>query len=221
MKEITKKKIKSDDLNEVGEILEELGLEIPEMDMVLPDPSLVVFYKNLANREIWLDSEINADTIEISKLILHFNKLDAGIPVEDRKPIKIYLHSYGGDADACFNLIDTIEMSETPVYTYNMGVAMSAAFLILIAGHKRFCTKSSTALVHSGSGGVQGTFEQSEAQMKNYKHMVDAMREYVLKKTKIDQKKFNKNKSIEWYIYSDEQVSLGIVDKIITSTKEL
>ena len=51
--------------------------------------------------------------------------------------------------------------------------------------------------------------------------MVDAMREYVLKKTKIDQKKFNKNKSIEWYIYSDEQVSLGIVDKIITSTKEL
>ena len=98
---------------------------------------------------------------------------------------------------------------------------MSAAFVILLAGHKRFAMPRSTALIHSGSGSTQGTFEQTEAQMKDYKHSVELMRDYVVSRTKIDQKKLNKNKSIEWYMYADEQVSNGIVDKIITSTDEI
>jgi ATP-dependent Clp protease protease subunit len=210
-------------LDDLDDLLEAAGLLLDDeiIKDSLPDPTMLMYYRNLANREIWLDTSVNAETLELGKLILHFNKLDAGKPVEERKPIKIYIYSYGGDAAACFNIIDTIEMSKTPVYTYNMGVAMSAAFLILIAGHKRFCTKNSTALVHSGSGSTQGTYEQTEAQMKDYKHTIDVMRDFVLRRTKIDQKKLNKNKSAEWYMYAKEQVENGVVEKIIESSDEL
>ena len=109
---------------DLEELLQQLGLGDMEAGGGLPDPSLLMFYKNLANREIWLDDSIDVDTLEISKIILHFNKQDEGIPVEDRKPIKIFIYSYGGEVSACFNVIDTIGMSKTPVYTYNMGVAI-------------------------------------------------------------------------------------------------
>jgi ATP-dependent Clp protease protease subunit len=112
-------------------------------------------------------------------------------------------------------------MSKTPVYTYNMGVAMSAAFLILISGHKRFATKNSTALVHSGSGGTQGTYEQTKAQMADYEHCVKVMREHVLAKTRISSQKFSKKNNIEWYMYADEQIENGVVDKILESVDEL
>lgn len=206
---------------DLEELLQQIGLGVPEEGLGLPDPSMLMFYKELADREIWLDASIDIDTLEISKLILHFNKMDAGIPVEERKPIKIFIYSYGGEVSACFNVIDTISMSKTPVYTYNMGVSMSAAFLILIAGHKRFATKNATCLIHSGSGGTQGTYEQTEAQMKDYKHAVATMREFILARTKIDQKLLAKYKSTEWYLYKEDMLNYGIVDKIIESVDEL
>ena len=208
---------------EIEELIDEIGLSLDDelSKSCLPDPYLLMYYKNLSRREIWIDDSIDTKTLEINRLIYHFNKMDEGIPVEERKPIKIFIHSYGGEVAACFSVVDAIELSKTPVYTYNIGVAMSAAFLILIAGHKRFATTRSTALIHSGSVATQGTFEQTEAQMKDYKHSVELMRDYVVSRTKIDQKKLNKNKSIEWYMYADEQVSNGIVDKIITSTDEI
>ena len=93
-KNILKKK-----LDNLDDLLRAAGLSLDDdSEKGLPDPELLMFYKNLANREIWLESEISIDTLELNKLILNFNKMDAGIPVEERKPIKIYIYSYGGDA---------------------------------------------------------------------------------------------------------------------------
>lgn len=210
---------------DIDELLDSLGMQMGEgvANAQLPDPELMAYYDQLENREIWLDSSINVSTLTISKLIMHFNKVDDrnGTPVAERKPIKIFIYSYGGEVAACFNLVDTIQLSKTPVYTYNMGVAMSAAFVILIAGHKRFALPRSTALVHSGSGTTQGTFEQTEAQMRDYKHSVEVMRKYVLSRTTIDQKTFNKNKNGEWYLYIEDQLKYGIVDEEIQTLENL
>ena len=218
---MVKKKLDID----IDELLDSLGMEMDEdvANAKLPAPDLLAYYDQLKNREIWLDSSINIGTLTISKLIMHFNKVDDrnGTPVEERKPIKIFIYSYGGEVAACFNLVDTIQLSKTPVYTYNMGVAMSAAFVILLAGHKRFALPRSTALVHSGSGTTQGTFEQTEAQMKDYKHSVEVMRNYVLSRTTIDQKTFNKNKNTEWYLYIEDQLKYGIVNEEIKTLENL
>lgn len=210
---------------DIDELLDSLGMQMDEgtANVQLPDPNLMAYYDQLKNREIWLDSAISVSTLTISKLIMHFNKVDDrnGTPVEERKPIKIFIYSYGGEIAACFNLVDTIQLSKTPVYTYNMGAAMSAAFIILLAGHKRFALPRSTALVHSGSGTTQGTFEQTEAQMKDYKHSIEVMRNYVLSRTTIDQKTFNKYKNSEWYLYIEDQLKYEIVNEEIKTLENL
>ena len=190
-------------------------------NLKLPSPELLTYYRDLEDRVIWIDYGVDETILEVSKLIMYFNKLDKDVPVEQRKPIKLLLYSYGGDGQACFSLLDIIALSKTPVYTYNMGVAMSAGLLILLAGHKRYCLKNSTALAHSGSGGTQGSYESTEAQMKDYKHFVQTMREYIIERTNIDQKLMNKKKSQEWYIYAPEQVELGIVNQIVDSLDDI
>ena len=80
---------------------------------------------------------------------------------------------------------------------------------------------NSQCLIHTGSGSVSGTFDQTTEQMKNYKQLVDKMKDFILSHTKIDQKLFNKNKSKDWFINTEEQLSLGIVDKIVDDLDEI
>ena len=190
-------------------------------NLQLPSPELLTYYRNLEDRVIWIDYGVDESILEVSKLIMYFNKEDRNVPVEQRNPIKLLLYSYGGDGQACFSLLDVIALSKTPVYTINMGVAMSAGLLILLAGHKRFCLKNSTALAHSGSGGASGTFEQTEAQMKDYKRFIDTMSNYNIERTNIDVKTLNKYKSKEWYLYAEEQTKYRVVDKIIDDIDEI
>jgi ATP-dependent Clp protease protease subunit len=204
-------------MDELMKILVPENLE----NLQLPSPELLTYYRNLEDRVIWIDYGVDETILEVSKLIMHFNKLDKDVPIEERKPIKLLLYSYGGDGQACFSLLDIIALSQTPVYTYNMGVSMSAGLLILLAGHKRFCLKNSTALAHSGSGGACGTFEQTEAQMKDYQRFVKTMRDYIIERTNIDTKTFNKYKNKEWYLYAEDQCQYHIVDKIVDNITEI
>lgn len=206
-----------------GDIGNTVTLSIPESveNLQLPNPELLMYYQNMEDRVIWVDCEIDESILSVSRLIISFNKKDKDIPVEERKPIKLLLYSYGGDGQACFSLLDIIALSQTPVYTINMGVAMSAGLLILLAGHKRFCLKNSVALAHSGSGGTSGTFEQTEAQMKNYQCFVKTMREYILERTSIDAKTLNKYKGKEWYLYREDQLRYHIVDDVINNIYDL
>ena len=200
-----------------------LKIAIPQNleTLMLPAPELLNYYRNLEDRVVWIDYGVDETILEVSKLIMYFNKLDKDIPIEERKPIKLLLYSYGGDGQACFSLLDVIALSKTPVHTINMGVAMSAGLLILLAGHQRFCLKNSTALAHSGSGGTCGSFEQTEAQMKDYKRFVETMRSYILERTNIDTKTFNKYKNKEWYIYSEEQIQYGICHQIVEDIDDI
>ncbi len=65
-----------------------------------------------------------------------------------RDPIRIYFNSFGGSVYDMWLLVDTILASKTPVYTYCTGYAMSAAFMIFIAGHKRYMSPHATLMYH-------------------------------------------------------------------------
>lgn len=193
----------------------------PEADVKLPDPSLLAYYNDKQERAIWIDSDIDDCTYEITKQIYEYNRQDKDIPVESRKPIRIYINSFGGDLYQCFALISAIGASKTPVYTINTGVAMSAGMIILLSGHKRFAVKYSIAMCHSGSGSVGGDFEQTQSAMDNYKKMVDTMKTYILERTKIDSKTLSRKWTKDWYMFADEQVSLGVVNEIVEGISEV
>lgn len=203
--------------------MNEIALMIPQdvENLKLPAPELVTYYKNDSDRVFWIEDEINDSLFEYSKQILRFNQEDKGIPVEDRKPIKFFIDSPGGDLETMLAFIGLVGISKTPVWMINAGVAYSAAGLILMSGHKRFAMPNTQALIHTGSGSVSGTFDQTTEQMKNYKQLVDKMKDFILSHTGIDQKLFNKNKSKDWFINTEDQLSLGIVDKIVDDLDEI
>lgn len=193
------------------------GLE----NLQLPDIDLLNTYKLLEDRIVYLDEDVDYNCVEIARMIQTWNLEDKDVTVEDRKPIKLFIYTDGGDMNAAYHLISVIEQSKTPVWTINAGLACSAGLLILLSGQKRFCYKRSIALIHSGSGMVGGTFEQTEANMKMYKTMVGIMQDFILERTTIDPNVFKRRKSTEWYLFDAEQVENGIVDKIITSMDEI
>jgi len=208
--------------NDIDDLIADMGLG-PEPTLELADPSLVSFYKDYNNRIIWLDKDISDNLFAEIRMILQFNREDeqAGIKPEKRKPIKLMIQSYGGNLDACYAMIDVINLSKTPVYTVNLQCAMSSGCLILLNGHKRYCMPMSQALIHSGSGNQGGSFEQVVAQTDNYKKLIEMMKENILSHTKIDSKLFTKWRGKETYLYAEDQVKYGLVDEIITDINDI
>lgn len=187
----------------------------------LPDPTLLQYYKNIEDRIIWIEDEIDSALFEYSKLIMQWNKEDKDIPVDQRKPIKIFINSPGGVLEDTLSFVGLLRISKTPIWTINTGWAYSAACLIALAGHRRFAMPNTSFLLHSGSGGTGGTYEQTTEQMKQYKQLIDKMRNYIIERTNIDQKLFNKKKNTEWYITCDEALGYGMIDKIIGNLDEI
>lgn len=204
----------------MDELLEQL-IELPteqDFDLRLPDPSLVEHYRNRKERVIVVDYGIDCTLLrEIGCQIINYNRQDKGVEPEKRKPIIMLINSGGGDLEATYATIAIMEMSKTPIITVNMNCAYSAAGLLLLAGHKRYCCPRSQMLIHSGSAsGISGNYEDIQESTKSYKKMIEDLREFVMSKTKIDKKLMDKNKSKDWYLDVKQQTELGCVDEIIT-----
>lgn len=91
--------------------------------------------EDVDNRRLFINSEIDENIIDGAVYhILRYNRLDKDIPVNERKPIIIYINSPGGNVTDGYSLIDVMLTSKTPVYTVNLGIAYSMGFLIYIAG---------------------------------------------------------------------------------------
>ena len=68
------------------------------------------------NRILILNNEIDENLIEDCIIyILKWNQCDKGLPIENRKPITIYINSGGGDSIIAMQLVDVIKASMTPI----------------------------------------------------------------------------------------------------------
>lgn len=193
----------------------------PEGNLQLPSLELLQAYKDKKDRVIWLDKDISDDLFNEIRQVIQYNKEDIDIPVEERKPIRLILHSYGGSLDACFAFLDVMKISKTPVYTYNLNACMSAAALIFINGDKRFAMPKSTLLFHAGSGGAQGTYSQVVEQTENYKRLMKMLHENILEHTSIDKSYLTKQLKKEWYLYIDEQQKYHCTDEVLEDISQI
>ncbi len=170
----------------------------------LPDPSLVHYYRSHAKRIIWLEDDIDEDAIVIVNNIIAWNIEDIGKKVEERTPIKIYINSPGGNLNECMAICDAIRMSETPVYTINLNMAASAAAAIFMCGHKRVAMPSAQFLIHLGSGGTMGTYQQTKSQQKNYETTIQVFKNIIKEQMGIGSDKEEEFENLidgEWYLY--------------------
>lgn len=197
----------------------DLDLEIDAAGGLLSDIFLV---KDLKQRKLFLNADIDQWSVEdVVKHILQFNKEDSGKPTEERKPILLYITSKGGDVDSGFEIIDTICMSKTPVYTINIGFQYSMGFLIGLAGHKRYATRHARFLMHDGSNFVWDSSAKVKDQMKFQEVSEQRIKEYILNHSKITSEEYDNKYRVEWYMFSDEAKEKGFVDYIIGEDCEI
>ena len=176
-----------------------------------------LFYlRDLAQRKLFLNGEISPYTVyDVTKNILQFNKEDKGVDPSERKPILLYLNSEGGDLYACFELIDAIKMSKTPVYTINLRYQYSAGFLIGLAGDKRFAAKNATYLLHDGYCAFEGSSAKMQDSVEFQSKIRERVRQFTIEHSKITPEEYDKKFRFEWYMYADEAKEKGVVDYII------
>ena len=191
-------------------------------DKVLPSVEAVLEWKEIKDRRLVINEIVTDGFLYYSQLIIQWNKEDKdnNLKVEDRKPIKILLNTIGGDLDACQSFYNIIQMSKTPVYIYNMGVCASAGALIFLSGHKRFALKGSKFLIHEGEMSLGGQTTKVLENLEQCKKTEKELEEYIISKTKIDKKLYNKNKKKEWWI-TTEAVDLGVADAFVEDLEEL
>ena len=190
--------------------------------LTLPSPELITFYRNLENRVLWLDSDVDEYWLEFSRKIIEWNREDKGLSPEQRKPIKLMFFSYGGSLDVNNALIDTIKLSTTPIYGVNVGQACSAGCFIYLACHKRFAFPNATFLIHQGEGnGFSGTYAQVVAAVMEYQRKVEELERYLRENTEIPDDILSENITTEWFLSADEALDYKVCDKIVTSLDEI
>lgn len=185
------------------------------VDLSLPTPFLRDYYRDEADRIYRLDHDITEEDLELVKIILRCNREDVGKPAENRKPIKVYISTCGGDVVTLWSLIQTIQTSKTPVWTINVSFAYSAGAELLAAGHKRFAFKGSQTMFHRGScffGGEQSVVESTK---KHFDGIEKKLTDFLMEHTKIDAKFYKKKASFDIYMDEYDALKNGVVDEVV------
>ena len=169
------------------------------------------------SRHIYINNDIDENIVESAVYhIFRYNSIDKDVSLEKRKPIIIYINSLGGDIIDGYSLVDAICVSETPIYTVNIGCCFSMAFLIYIAGHKRYSMVHSEFLLHEGSISMGNSMAKFKDHFDFHFNQVEqSTKEYILEHSKISEEVFDKNSRREWFFLPEEGKNLGVVDYIV------
>ena len=194
-----------------------LNISIPKAveNLQLPDPTLLFYYQNLEKRIFWLDEEVSDYTLDLIKYIIKWNEEDDNIDPEKRKPIKIFFFSPGGDLEVNNALIDTIQLSTTPIWGINVGKCYSAAAYIFLSCHKRFTMPRAQLLLHQGSGTFSGTYQEILPQVMAYQQQIDDLATFVAGRTEYTEEEIAENITSDWYISVEEGLKKGVYHELI------
>ena len=206
-------------------IEEVFQIAIPDLEnnvKTIPRVEEVLSWKEYEDRRLVINEPVTDEFMFYSQLIIQWNKEDneLDIPIENRKPIKILLYTYGGVVDAAKSFYNIMQISKTPIYVYNMGLCASAGVLIFLSGHKRFAIKGSSFLIHEGELGLTGQTTKVIENLKAFEKQEKEIEEYIISKTNIDKKMYSKNRKKEWWITTEAQ-ELGLIDEFVEDINQL
>src|SRR6185436_6697248 len=116
--------------------------------------SFDIYSRLLRERIVFLGSEVDDHVANLITAQLLF--LEAEDPDKD---VSLYVNSPGGSAYAGMAIYDTMQFVKPDVRTTCIGMAMSAAAMILCGGApgKRSALPNAKMMIHQGSAGFRGT----------------------------------------------------------------
>ena len=119
-----------------------------------------IYSRLLKDRIIFLGTPIDDNVANlIMAQLLHLESEDP------EKDISLYINSPGGSITSLFAIYDTMNYISAPVSTVCMGMAASAAAVILAGGAagKRYALPHARIMMHQPHGGAQGQADRANA----------------------------------------------------------
>jgi ATP-dependent Clp protease protease subunit len=137
------------------------------------------------------------------------------------KDITMYINSPGGSITAMWSIIDTMNLVKPDVSTVCVGMAASAASVILASGAKgkRYILPHAEVMIHQPLGGAQGQASDIEITAKHILKTKAILQKYMAGLTGQSVKKIEKDMDRDFFMDAQEAVNYGIVDKIIGQSK--
>ncbi len=141
---------------------------------------------------------------------------------DDKKDIHLYINSPGGSVSSALAIYDTIQYLKSDVSTICIGLAASAAALLLASGTKgkRLSLPNSDILIHQVMGGASGQAVDVAIASKHILLLKDRINRIFAKHTGQKIEKIEKDTDRDFFMTAEEAKTYGIVDKIIVSKKK-
>ncbi len=172
----------------------------------------------LKTRTIIVSDEIDKKMAQrvISQLIM--------LEQEDpKKPIKLFINSPGGDADAGFAIFDMMPFIKPDVKTICTGITASAAVIILLGAEKknRYSLTNARILIHQPSTGIMGTAADIEIEASEILKFRDKINRLIAEETGQGIKKIEDDSRRNFWMSGEEALKYGLISKIVKDREQL
>jgi ATP-dependent Clp protease protease subunit len=172
-----------------------------------------IYSRLLKDRIIFLGTPIDDAVANlIMAQLLHLESEDPD------KDIYLYINSPGGSITSLFAIYDTMQYIGPDVATVCMGMAASAAAVILAGGAKgkRFALPHARVMMHQPHGGAQGQATDIEIQAKLIIQMREQLNQILSDHTGQDLEKVAQDTERDYWMLADEAETYGVIDSVIT-----
>jgi ATP-dependent Clp protease protease subunit len=177
----------------------------------------ILLSKMLKTRTILLSGEIKKDLAEktIRQLIL--------LESMGKEPIRIFIDSPGGDADAGYAIFDMIRFIEPPVWTIGMGLVASAAAIIQLASPKdrRAGLPNSHYLIHQPLSGIRGVATDIEIHARELDKLREKINRLIADETGVPYGQVEKDTDRDYWMNAEEAARYGLISRVISRRGDL
>lgn len=152
-------------------------------------------------------------------IIAQLLSLEAEDPEKD---IQLYINSPGGDLQASLAIYDAMQYVRCPVRTICVGIAASAAALILAGGKKgkRYALPNSRIMIHQPWGTVGGQAADIKIEAAEILKLRDKVNEILAYHTGQPKEKIERDTDRNFWMNAEEAKAYGIVDEVIPPRKK-
>ena len=177
-----------------------------------------IYSRLLKDRIVMLSGP--SDDAVANSVIAQLLFLDAQDPDKD---IYLYINSPGGSVSAGLAIFDTMNFINADVQTIVIGMAASMGAFLLAAGEKgkRYALPNAEVMIHQPLGGAQGQATEIEIAAKHILKTRDTLNKILAERTGQTLKVIARDTDRDNYMSAEEAVKYGLVDAIMTNSKNL
>ncbi|MCL6581826.1 MAG: ATP-dependent Clp endopeptidase proteolytic subunit ClpP [Firmicutes bacterium] len=171
-----------------------------------------IYSRLLKDRIIFIGTEIDDHVANLVVAQLLF--LESEDPEKD---IHLYINSPGGYAHSGLAIYDTMQYVKSDVSTICVGMAASAAAVILAGGAKgkRFALPNSRIMIHQPAGAAQGQATDIEIHAREILRTREKLNEILAKHTGQPIERVAKDTDRDFFMSAEEAKKYGIVDSVL------